>query len=182
MSRLYYEGQGSGDRLYYEPWTPKNISRKAWEHTAKVFDSFSGTWQGSYVYVDAVGQVTDSHLSRLELRRTGRKWQQLNTYTWENGGERRFEFAGEFDDNGVLVFNTPRLVGKAWVSGQSVLLDWEYQTGITNANFERINMIGSNAAGQATRMRSWQLSESGTPKGHVLIHEVQISDKCCYDQ
>jgi hypothetical protein len=175
MSRLYYEG-GNDSRLYYDPWHPGKISGNAWKHICQIFDAFSGTWEGEYIYVDSNGQLTDKHSSKLELRRVGRDWKQSNTYTWADGRQLVFDFAAQFDENGELVFDTPRLKGKAWVSGESVLLDWEYQNTPPNKNFERINMIAP-----MTRMRSWQLSENGAPTGHVLIHEKQTSERCKYD-
>jgi hypothetical protein len=109
----------------------------------------------------------------LELQRTGNKWRQKNVYTWANGESKTFEFEGTFNAKGELKFDTDRLIGTAWRSGDTILLQWEYQNGISNKNFEQINLLEPGS-----RMRSWQLSIQGKPNGHVLISETQTSKDC----
>jgi len=139
----------------------------------ELFDAHCGTWEGTYAITDAAGNLIDFHQSHLELQRTGDKWKQKNTYTWADGKTKTFVFEGAFNADGELEFDTERLIGKAWKSGHTILLQWEYQDGISNRNFEQINMLGAGK-----RMRSWQLSREGEPIGHVLISETQTSKDC----
>jgi len=134
-----------------------------------LFDRHSGVWEGEYVILDVEGKRIDSYRSCLRLARKGNQWLQRNHYMF--GDDREdvvFQFEGKFNDKGELLFDTPRLRGKAWASQGVVLLHWEYVQPVANFNSEQINMIG-----EGRRMRSWQLSEQGSPKGHVIIQESQ---------
>lgn len=90
-----------------------------------LFDAHCGTWEGTYTRTDAAGNVVDSHKSYLELQRVGNKWRQKNVYTWPDGRSQTFEFEGRFNPEGELEFNTERLIGKAWKSRDTILLQWE---------------------------------------------------------
>jgi hypothetical protein len=139
----------------------------------KLFDDHCGTWQGTYARTNAAGILVDCHMSLLEMQRTDNQWRQKNVYTWQDGRTQTFEFEGTFNADGKLVFDTRLLIGKAWKTGPTILMQWEYQYGMSNQNFEQINLL---AAGK--RMRSWQLSILGNPTGYVLIAEEQTSKEC----
>lgn len=132
-------------------------------------DSHLGVWEGEYRYYDSKGMLVKQHRSRLTLQRKCNVWIQKNEYFYPEGKKEVLDFQGHISPLGVLTYDLGRVEGKAWGTQEGiVILNWTYK-GKQDRNAEMIHLIAPNA-----RMRSWQLSENGTPTGFVQITEHRV--------
>ena len=137
-------------------------------HSVPQIDAHLGTWKGTYRYYDAEGTLWKKHESVLNLRRECNRWIQSNEYIYEDGRHEKLLFEGDISEQGVLRYTIGRVQGKAWgIENGLVLLQWSF-VGKDDTNTEIINLLDEN-----NRMRSWQLSEAGKPKGFVQITETR---------
>lgn len=149
-----------------------SIQHDSLEETLDLFKRHTGVWVGTYTHIDSAGNISEVHDSKLELALDGMRWWQRNIYTKDDGGLLTFEFEGEFSDQGILVLDTPRLVGKAWKSGECVLLNWQYKDAPQNNNHEIISLVTDGH-----RTRTWHCHELEVVKEFVLIEEFQVSPR-----
>ena len=140
--------------------------------TLNVFPKHLGVWEGTYTRIDEQGRVLDRHESRLTCRIIdGYKWHQNNFYRWPDGRTQSIDFPGEFSEDGVLHFDTPRLRGRAWEAAPDlILLQWEY---VNEPGTRLSEMIWLIAEGH--RCRVWQHTLHGEYKGVTMIEERQVA-------
>ena len=107
-----------------------------------LFKEHSGVWEGTYTRLDPKGNILFKHSSKLTMVLDGNKWLQTNYYVFENG---RIEFHNfgrcEFDAEGVMVFDNPRIYGKAWEDKENIILTWTYKEEPGSKLYEIISMI-----------------------------------------
>jgi hypothetical protein len=136
-----------------------------------IFAQHTGIWEGTYTRIDAQGQVIDQHRSRLTLRIEGNTWRQTNEYTWPDGRREFHDFgASPIDQDGVLYYDNPRIVGKAWETGDTICLEWQYKQQPGTQLYEIINLLGDGH-----RMRTWQHSRNGHFEGLTMIEERRVA-------
>lgn len=139
-----------------------------------LIDSHLGIWEGTYRYYNADGELTKSHESKLTLNRVGNNWIQKNEYfNKETNFNMTLDFTATFCyENGApcLIFNTGRVTGKSWQSGDAILLDMHFKDeSMPDDAFETIIRIKNSNS----RLRTWQQSNKGKPAGFVQIIETQ---------
>ncbi len=140
----------------------------------KVFPRHVGVWEGTYTRLDAAGAVLDRHASRLvQTLEDGYKWTQKNTYVWPDGRTATFVFPGEFTPDGRLIFDTPRIRGYAWETGEdNAVLTWEY---VDEPGTRLWELISLTEPGH--RVRTWQHTRNGQFEGLTVIEERKIADR-----
>ena len=139
----------------------------------KFFPTHTGIWEGTYRRVDPQGNTMFEHKSRLTLKLDGKNWYQTNYYTFENGREEFHNFGlAVFDENGVMTFDNPRILGKAWEGSTNVLLTWTYKDEPGSKLFEMITLLGDDH-----RTRVWQHSRNGVFEGLTMIEEWKKADQ-----
>ena len=138
----------------------------------KLFPKHTGVWEGTYTRINADGQLVDKWKSRLTIKMLpGRKYHQVNEYMWDDGFYECLDFGVcPFNEKGELIFENPRLSGKAWETGRSVVLIWEYKHRPGMTLFEQIDLIGNDDH----RIRVWKWSEGDTFNGITMINERKV--------
>ena len=135
----------------------------------RLFPKHTGVWDGTYKRISANGELIDQWRSRLTIRMfDDGRYHQVNQYFWDDGFEECLDFGiCEFNEAGELIFENPRISGKAWESGDSVILIWEYKHRPGTKLFEQIDLIGNDDH----RIRVWKWSEGDTFNGVTMIEE-----------
>jgi hypothetical protein len=133
----------------------------------KLFPTHSGIWEGTYKRIDAMGNTMFEHTSKLTMILNGKDWFQTNYYTFEDGREEFHNFGhAYFDDNGVMLFDNPRIYGHAWEDKENILLRWTYKDQPGSLLREMISLIDEDH-----RMRVWQHTQDGKFLGLTMIEE-----------
>ena len=145
----------------------------------RLFPKHTGVWEGTYTRIGADGHLIDRWQSRLTIRMLpGRRYHQVNEYRWDDGFRECLDFGiCEFNDRGELIFENPRLSGKAWETGRSVVLIWEYKHRPGMTLFEQIDLIGNDDH----RIRVWKWSENDTFNGITMIEERKVAEEADID-
>ena len=146
-----------------------------------LFPKHLGIWEGTYSRINADGTLRDQWKSRLTCSMDGRKYHQVNQYFWDDGFEECLDFGVcEFTDEGVLIFDNPRLYGEAYESGRSVILTWNYKDQPGSMLFEQIDLIGDK---EDTRIRVWKWAndKTGEFNGVTMISERKVCDQSGID-
>ncbi len=139
----------------------------------KLFPKHTGIWEGKYRRIGADGKLIQEWDSRLTIRiLPDGRYHQVNQYFWDDGFEECLDFGiNSFNDKGELIFENPRLSGKAWETGRSVVLIWDYKHRPGMTLFEQIDLIGNDDH----RIRVWKWSENDTFNGVTMIEERKIA-------
>ena len=139
----------------------------------RLFPKHTGIWEGTYIRIDAQGKMVDRWKSRLTIRLfDGNHYHQVNQYFWDDGHSECHDFGiCRFNDEGVLVFDTPRIRGHAWETRDSVCLVWTYLNRPTSKLFEMIDLIGDGTH----RIRNWRWSEGDEFQGITMIEERRVA-------
>ncbi len=138
----------------------------------KLFPKHTGVWEGIYTRIDSDGKLMDKWKSRLTIRMLpGRRYHQVNEYEWEDGFTECLDFGiCNFNEQGELIFENPRLTGKAVEVGRSVVLIWEYKHRPGSVLFEQIDLIGN----EDHRIRVWKWADNDTFNGITMIEERKV--------
>jgi len=133
---------------------------------------FTGVWEGTYTRIDIDGNLVDKWKSRLTIKMLpNRMYHQVNEYMWDDGFYECLDFGiCPFNEKGELIFENPRLSGKAWETGRSIVLIWEYKHRPGMTLFEQIDLIGNDDH----RIRVWKWSEGDTFNGITMIDERKV--------
>ncbi len=129
-----------------------------------------GDWSGTYVYVDAHGNIIDQHESHLSCRfptdgTSG--YYQINRYTWADGRKEEHRFPATYRDRKVW-FDTERIKGYAWeVDDKTIILTWIYKDDPSIYLYE---MIQISTCGKH-RARTWHWFKDGQLIKRTLINE-----------
>jgi hypothetical protein len=106
-----------------------------------------GEWKGTYTVVDSEGKIIDKYESYFscEFPETGDyPYHQMNRYTWADGKQEEHQFPGIYKDK-KLIFDTERIMGKAWEVDDSTIILWFAYKGVSNAYiYEMINISQCN--------------------------------------
>ena len=135
----------------------------------QLFPQHTGVWEGTYTRIDPQGNVTNKWKSRLTIKLfDGNKYHQVNQYFWDDGHEELHDFGVcEFDEEGVLIFENPRISGKSWETRGSVCLVWTYKNRPGSKLFEMIDLIGDGTH----RVRNWRWTQDDEFEGLTMIDE-----------
>ena len=132
-----------------------------------------GRWAGVYVHVDAEGREIDRHESLLECsfpEHGDPPYHQRNTYTWPGGRQEVFDFPASHV-TGAIVFDTPRISGRAWeVDENTIVLTWTRKD-IEGASL--YEMIQLSPCGEH-RTRTWHWLHAGDVFRRTLIKETRV--------
>jgi len=141
----------------------------------RLFPKHEGIWEGTYKRIGADGILMDQWKSRLTcVLLPDNKYHQVNQYMWDDGFEECLDFGVcPFDEDGNLIFENPRLSGKAWETNDSVVLIWEYKHRPGMKLFEQIDLIGNDDH----RIRVWKWSDGDTFNGITMIEERKVCGK-----
>jgi Domain of unknown function (DUF3598) len=138
----------------------------------KLFPHHTGIWEGTYTRILPDGTIKDKWKSRLSIRMfDGDKYHQVNEYIWDDGHEELHDFGVcQFNKKGELIFDNPRILGKAWETGNSVVLTWQYKDRPGSNLYEIIDLIGDGKH----RIRVWKWSFNDDFEGLTMIDERQV--------
>ena len=139
----------------------------------KLVPNHTGIWEGTYTRIDANGVKYDQWKSKLTIKLyDGNKYHQVNEYTWPDGHYELHDFGVcEFNADGILIFDNPRILGKAWETHDSVCLTWSYRNRPGSHLYEMIDLIGDGKH----RIRTWKWSFEDTFEGLTMIEERQTA-------
>jgi hypothetical protein len=149
------------------------LSKKAMN--LKLFPLHLGIWEGTYTRIQPDGTVTDKWRSRLSIRLFDtNKYHQVNEYIWDDGHYEFHDFGiSQFNEAGELIFDNPRILGKAWETGDSVVLTWSYRDRPGSNLYEIIDLIGEQ---KKHRIRVWKWSCNDTFEGLTMIDEHKTGE------
>lgn len=135
----------------------------------RLFPNHTGIWEGTYIRIDAKGIKQDEWKSRLTIRIIGEdKYHQVNEYFWADGYTECHDFGiSSFNEKGELIFDNPRILGKAWETEDSVCLIWSYLDRPGSKLFEMIDLIGDGNH----RVRNWRWTLDDEFQGITMIEE-----------
>lgn len=135
----------------------------------KLFPKHTGIWEGVYTRIDANGNKYDQWKSKLTIKLYDHnKYHQVNEYFWPDGHYELHDFGVcEFNENGELIFDNPRILGKSWETHDSVCLTWSYRNKPGSNLFEMIDLIGDGTH----RIRTWKWSLGDVFQGNTMIEE-----------
>jgi hypothetical protein len=138
----------------------------------KLFPNHTGIWEGTYTRIFPDGTVKDKWRSRLSIKMfDGDKYHQVNEYIWADGHHELHDFGVcQFNKKGELVFDNPRILGKAWETGDSVVLTWSYKDRPGSNLYEIIDLIGDGNH----RIRVWKWSFNDEFEGLTMIDERRV--------
>lgn len=142
------------------------------QHT--LFPFHTGVWEGTYIRIDAGGNVLSKWKSRLTIKIfEENKYHQVNEYFWDDGHQECHDFGVcEFTEDGMLIFDNPRMNGYCWETNNSVCLIWEYKNRPGSKLYEMINLIGDGTH----RIRNWRLTEGDNFQGITMIDERKVKN------
>jgi hypothetical protein len=141
----------------------------------KLFPHMSGVWEGTYTRLAADGTLMFKHKSRLTLRLDNDEWRQTNYYEFDDGRTEFHNFGmSKFNENGVMQYDNPRIVGEAWEAngGKNILLWWQYLQEPGTMLYEMITPISN-----IHRTRVWQHTRNGIFEGLTMIEEWKKNDQ-----
>lgn len=146
----------------------------------RLFPKHTGVWEGTYTRIEPDGTIRDKWKSRLTIRFEGSNgYHQVNEYTWDDGHYECHDFGVcHFDKNGCLIFDNPRILGKAWETEDSVVLNWSYKDRPGSKLYEIIDLIGPL---EKHRIRVWKWSTNDNFEGLTMIDEHQIKTEAEID-
>ncbi|MGH3262636.1 MAG: DUF3598 family protein [Trebonia sp.] len=133
-----------------------------------------GEWRGEYVHLDPDGTIIDRHASHL------RCWVpedgsadivQINTYTWADGRQQQFEFAGRVID-GICHFDSDRIIGEmSQIDDQVIVLNWFYKSDPANYLYEliQISLDGTH------KFRTWHWMDNDRLVKRTIIAEAKTA-------
>lgn len=139
----------------------------------RLFPKHTGIWEGTYTRINPDGSIRDRWKSRLTIRMMeDNGYHQVNQYFWEDGHEECHDFGiCQFNEEGHLVFDNPRILGRAWETGDSVNLVWEYKNRPGSKLYEMIDLIGNGDH----RIRVWKWAQNDDFHGLTMIEERQVA-------
>ncbi|MBK7633728.1 MAG: DUF3598 family protein [Saprospiraceae bacterium] len=139
----------------------------------RLFPKHTGIWEGTYIRINAEGQVTNQWKSRLTIKLyDDNKYHQANHYMWDDGHEELHDFGvSSFDETGTLIFDSPRIEGYSWETRDSVCLIWTYKNRPGSKLFEMIDLIGDGTH----RVRNWRWTEGDEFQGITMINERKVA-------
>jgi hypothetical protein len=145
----------------------------------RLFPSHTGIWEGTYTRINPDGIRTDQWKSRLTIRMLPNyRYHQVNEYIWSDGHYECHDFGiSQFDENGKLIFENPRISGYAWETDNSVCLIWEYKDRPGSKLYEMIDLIGDGTH----RIRVWKWSYNDDFEGLTMIEERQVAKESQID-
>jgi len=104
-----------------------------------------------------------------------RLYHQVNEYMWDDGHKECLDFGVcEFNENWELIFDNPRISGKAWETQDSVVLTWHYKNRPGSMLYELIDLIGPD---KKHRIRVWKWSQGDEFQGLTMIDEHKLADE-----
>lgn len=139
----------------------------------RLFPKHTGIWEGTYTRIEPDGSMRDRWRSRLTIRmmEDGR-YHQVNQYFWDDGFEECHDFGiCEFNEEGQLIFDNPRIIGRAWETRDSVCLIWDYKHRPGSRLYEMIDLIGDGTH----RIRVWKWSQGDEFQGLTMIEERRVA-------
>jgi hypothetical protein len=138
----------------------------------KLFPNHTGIWEGTYTRILPDGTVKDKWKSRLSIKMfDGNQYHQVNEYFWDDDHYECHDFGVcQFNENGELIFDNPRIIGKAWETQNSVVLIWDYKDRPGSRLYELIDLIGDGTH----RIRVWKWSYNDAFEGLTMIDERQV--------
>ena len=141
----------------------------------RLFPKHLGVWEGTYTRLTPSGQIVDKWRSRLTVRMLDAKtYHQVNEYFWDDGHEELHDFGlAPFNDNDELIFDNPRILGKAWETENSVVLVWSYKDRPGSNLYEMIDLIGE---AEKHRIRVWKWSFNDEFEGLTMIEERKTAE------
>ncbi len=139
----------------------------------KVFPKHTGVWEGTYKRINPDGSLRDAWKCRLSVRFEGaNKYHQVNEYMWDDGHYECLDFGVcAFNDKGELIFDNPRILGKAWETQNSIVLHWSYKDRPGSKLYEIIDLIGPK---EEHRIRVWKWSQNDEFQGLTMIDERKV--------
>ena len=149
--------------------------KKMENKTLRLFPNHTGVWDGTYRRIDACGKLLDEWKSRLTIRFLEKnEYHQVNQYFWDDGYQECHDFGVcRFNEAGELIFDNPRIEGKAWETNNSVCLIWTYKNRPENHLFEMIDLIGDGTH----RIRVWKWSAGDEFQGITMIEERKVASE-----
>jgi Domain of unknown function (DUF3598) len=138
----------------------------------RLFPQHTGIWEGTYTRISPAGERLDQFNSRLSIRMMdGHRYHQVNEYTWPDGHYELHDFGiSQFNEAGELIFDNPRISGRAWETHNSVCLIWSYKDRPGSNLYEMIDLIGDGTH----RIRVWKWSYYDTFEGLTMIDERKV--------
>lgn len=134
----------------------------------KVFPQMLGRWQGSRLLIDAQGRLTGSSTIAVEARFADDRWQQTNTIT-EDGKASVALIAAQFDEAGVFLLETERVIGTGREVGGSIVVAWRMKDDPHSSFEELISFITPRR-----RARTWHHFRDGVLAGITLLQEERV--------
>lgn len=132
-----------------------------------------GEWKGTYIHVDASGNVLDRHESHLTCRippDAPADYHQINRYLWADGRREEHHFPAAFKD-GKIWFDTERMQGHAWeIDENTMVLTWRYKADPETYLYEMIQLSSDGNH----RARTWHWFQNGELIKRTLIKETRI--------
>jgi hypothetical protein len=133
-----------------------------------------GEWVGTYLHVDADGNVLDKHASHLSCKVMDQgpyPYYQINRYTWEDGRREEHHFPATYAE-GRIWFDTERIKGFAWeVDEHTIVLTWVYKHDPDVYLYEMIQL----SANGNYRARTWHwFNKHGQIIKRTLIREERM--------
>ncbi len=139
----------------------------------KLFPLHTGVWEGTYTRILPDGTIQDKWNSRLSIKFFDtNKYHQVNEYMWDDGHYECHDFGvSAFNEQGELIFDNPRILGKAWETGNSIVLTWSYKDRVGSNLYEIIDLIGD----KTHRIRVWKWAYNDDFEGLTMIDERQTA-------
>ena len=140
----------------------------------RLFPHHTGVWEGTYTRISPEGTLIDKWRSKLTIRMLSTDhYHQVNEYFWDDGHYELHDFGVcAFNEKGELIFDNPRILGKAWETEDSVVLTWSYKDRPGSNLYEMIDLIGE---AKKHRIRTWKWSFEDTFEGLTMIDERQTA-------
>jgi hypothetical protein len=133
-----------------------------------------GVWEGTFIRVDAGGEVTDRHRLRVVAAlANGNEWRQRNTYSWDDGRTQTLAVSGTFAPDGRLVLDDGRIRGFGWeTESDNIIVAWEYVAEPGTRMWELVSLPDADH-----RLRTWQHIRHGTFEGVTIIDERRVGHR-----
>lgn len=133
-----------------------------------------GTWEGEYQHVDLSGAVLDRHQTRIrcEFPDAGPyAYIQYNHFIWPDGRDFKAELPGVLRD-GALWWDVETFHGKAWQSGDGLILLHLIRKDLPGGEFFEMIILGDDGV---SRARTWHWFENGTLTKRTLCNERRVT-------
>ncbi|MEM7568481.1 MAG: hypothetical protein AAF337_01675 [Pseudomonadota bacterium] len=132
-----------------------------------------GTWEGEYQHVDLAGTILDRHSARIvcEFPDGGPyAYIQHNLFTWPDGRTTTATLPGVLKD-GMLWWDVETFHGKAWQSGDGLILLHLIRKDLEGGEFFEMIVLGSDGT---SRARTWHWFENGRLTKRTLCNERRV--------